>query len=56
MDYNMDNRLEEYLKQKNCRGCYNRCPLNSPMCGRSRIFIKEEIEKFKENEKKSNLS
>ena len=47
----MENKLKEYLKQKNCRGCYNRCPLSNPMCGRSKIFIKEETEKFRENEK-----
>ena len=42
----MEKEIEEYLKEQNCRGCYNRCQLSNPMCGRSRIFIKDAIEKF----------
>lgn len=46
----MDNKeLQEYLKTKNCRGCNNRCPLNDPGCGRSKIFIQEAIEKLESN-------
>lgn len=41
--------LKEYLKKINCRGCYNHCSLSNPNCGRSKIFIKEAIEKFNSN-------
>ena len=41
-----DEKIIEYLKRKNCRGCGNRCPLNDPMCGRSGIFIDEAMEKY----------
>lgn len=41
-----NNELQEYLKNKNCRGCSNRCPLHDPACGRSKVFIEEEIEKY----------
>lgn len=49
----MDNKeleFKEYLKTHNCRGCYNYCSLASPICGRSKIFIEEAIEKFKNKE------
>ena len=45
---------KEILKKLNCRGCSNHCCLASPMCNRSKIFIKEAIEKYinkKENKK-----
>lgn len=45
-------KLEEYLAKLNCRGCYNHCSLNSPMCGRSKIFIKEATEKYNKENKK----
>ena len=48
----MKEELEKYLSKLTCRGCYNHCPLNSPNCGRSRIFIKEAIEKFEKEENK----
>lgn len=41
----MDKELEEYLKKFNCRGCANRCPLHDPICGRSKIYINEVLEK-----------
>ena len=44
-----DKKLDEYLKTKNCRGCSNRCPLNDPGCGRSKVFIEEVIEKFEQD-------
>lgn len=43
--------LKEYLSKLECRGCYNHCNLSSPNCGRSRIFIKEAIEKYKDDNK-----
>ena len=42
----VDVKLNEYLAKLNCRGCYNHCPLNNPICGRSKLFIDEAIEKF----------
>lgn len=48
----MKEEFEEYLSKLTCRGCYNHCPLTSPNCGRSRIFIKEAEEKFAEKYKK----
>lgn len=50
----MKEELEKYLSKLTCRGCYNHCPLNSPNCGRSRIFIKEAIEKFEKEELEKN--
>ncbi len=47
-----DIELKEYLSKMNCRGCYNCCPLNNPICGRSKIFIDEAIEKYKNIQKK----
>ncbi len=41
-----DIKLKQYLTKINCRGCYNHCPLSNPMCGRSKIFVNEAIEKF----------
>lgn len=43
--------IKEYLSKKTCKGCYNHCPLSNPNCGRSKIFIKEEIEKFNKMKK-----
>ena len=45
-----DKVLKEYLKKSNCRGCYNKCTLDNPICGRSKIFIKEIIEKINKNQ------
>lgn len=45
--------LEEYLKNLNCRGCYCKCPLNSPNCARSNVFIKEATEKWQSNKKEN---
>lgn len=42
----MEEKLQEYLRTKNCRGCSNRCPLDDPGCGRSKIFIEEALQKF----------
>lgn len=44
----MKEELEEYLSKLTCRGCYNHCILTEPGCGKSKIFIKEAIEKFDE--------
>lgn len=41
-----EQKLNEYLSKKYCRGCANRCPLNDPNCARSKIFIRELIEKL----------
>ncbi len=41
----MQEDLEKFLKKFNCRGCSNHCPLNDPMCGRSKIFIEEAMKK-----------
>ncbi len=49
MDYFEDENFEKYIENKNCRGCYNHCPLTEPNCNRSRIFIKEEYDKYLEN-------
>jgi len=46
--------FEEYLRKLTCRGCFHRCPLNRPNCGRSSIFIKEAEEKFQEMVEKKN--
>ena len=46
--------LEKILKNKNCRGCSNRCSLNEPGCNRSKIYIDEEIKKYEETNNKSN--
>lgn len=37
----IDDKFEEYLKNKNCRGCSNRCTLDDPMCNRSKLWIAE---------------
>ncbi len=47
----MEEKFQEYLAKLTCRGCYNHCPLNNPICGRSRIFIKEAQEKFEKEMK-----
>ncbi len=44
-----DEEIKKYLSKFTCRGCYNHCPLNSPICGRSKIFINEKLEKYKKN-------
>lgn len=41
-----EQKLKVYLSKKCCRGCANRCPLDNPNCGRSKIFIRELIEKL----------
>lgn len=41
-----DRDLKKYLKKINCKGCHNQCSLDDPICGRSKIFIKEAIEKL----------
>lgn len=48
MDLFNNKEFEEYLKNKLCRGCVNHCLLTDPNCSRSKIFIKDEYEKFKE--------
>lgn len=50
----MKEEFEEYLRKLTCRGCFHRCPLNRPNCGRSSIFIKEAEEKFQEMVEKKN--
>lgn len=45
----MDKELEEYLKKFNCRGCPNHCPLHDPICGRSKVYINEALEKRNNN-------
>lgn len=44
-----DKEFLEYLSKLTCKGCQNRCSLNDPGCGRSRIFIKEAEEKYNTN-------
>ncbi len=46
-----EDKIKDYLKNLNCRGCNNHCPLHDPICGRSKIFIQEAIEKL--NQKKT---
>lgn len=46
MDYLSNNEFKEYLKNKICRGCSNHCLLLEPNCNRSKIFIKDEYEKY----------
>ncbi len=42
----MEEKLKKYLSKLNCWGCYNHCPLNSPACGRSKIYIQEATQKY----------
>lgn len=51
MEEEKEKEIREYLNKLTCRGCYNHCVLTSPMCGRSQIFIKEAMEKWKEKRK-----
>jgi hypothetical protein len=46
MNYIDDEEFEKYIKNKTCRGCSNHCLLSEPNCNRSRIFIKDEFEKY----------
>ena len=46
MDYLDDKEFEKYIENKSCRGCYNHCSLLEPNCNRSKIFIKDEYEKY----------
>lgn len=46
MDYFDNEEFEKYLNHKTCRGCGNRCLLLEPNCNRSKIFIKDEYDKF----------
>ena len=48
MDLLDDEKFQEFLKTKNCRGCVNRCVLTDPICNRSKIFIKEYYEEYLE--------
>lgn len=48
MDYLEDEEFEKYIQNKSCRGCYNHCSLLEPNCNRSKIFIKDEYEKYLE--------
>ena len=41
-----DKKFKEYLKNKQCNGCYNKCYLSSPKCGKSNIFIRFEKEEY----------
>lgn len=41
-----DKEFEKFLSKKNCRGCFNHCPLDNPNCNRSKIFIKDAKEEF----------
>lgn len=51
MEEKKEEEIREYLNKLTCRGCYNHCVLTSPICGRSQIFIKEAMEKWKEKNK-----
>lgn len=51
MDYLSNNEFKEYLKSKTCRGCRNHCLLLEPNCNKSKIFIKDEYEKYLQNNK-----
>lgn len=46
----LDEEMSEYLSKFTCRGCYNHCSLDNPNCGRSKIFIKEALEKLENKE------
>jgi hypothetical protein len=46
MDYLEDEEFEKFIEHKTCRGCGNHCLLSNPNCNRSKIFIKDEYEKF----------
>jgi hypothetical protein len=46
MNYIDDKEFEKYIENKTCRGCGNHCLLSEPNCNRSRIFIKDEYEKY----------
>jgi hypothetical protein len=46
MNYICDKEFEKYIENKTCRGCANHCKLLNPNCNRSKIFIKDEYEKY----------
>jgi hypothetical protein len=46
MNYIDDEKFEKYIENKTCRGCGNHCLLLEPNCNRSKIFIKDEYEKY----------
>lgn len=48
MEILKDKDFREFLKNKICKGCINHCLILEPNCNRSRIFIKDEYEKFLE--------
>lgn len=48
MDLLEDEKFQEFLKTKNCRGCVNRCVLTDPICNRSKIFIKDYYDEYSE--------
>lgn len=61
MDLLENEEFKKYLKDKVCRGCINHCLLTEPNCLRSKIFIKDEYEKFEkissiQNKDKNNMS
>jgi hypothetical protein len=47
MDYIENEEFQKFIENKTCRGCGNHCLLSEPNCGRSRIYINDEYEKFK---------
>lgn len=51
-----EKEIEKILKNKNCKGCSNRCSLLNPGCNRSKIFIDDEIKKYENNNQKKNES
>ena len=45
-----EQKLKEYLSKLHCHGCYNQCSLANPGCGKSKIWIREAIEKLEKEE------
>ncbi|MBR3697268.1 MAG: hypothetical protein IKM97_03255 [Clostridia bacterium] len=52
IEFMEDEKFKEFLKNKNCRGCFNKCVLTNPICNRSKIFIKDAYEEYLEKNNK----
>ncbi len=48
---NIDKKLEDYLKDKTCSGCYNKCSFLEPKCGKHKIFKRYIIEEYNKKRK-----
>lgn len=51
-----ENEIKKIIKNKNCRGCSNRCSLLSPGCNRSKVYIEDELKKFEDKSSGSDES